>query len=406
MILLDPLPELNERSLIKRPSYQNDDRHQRRARRSTSTYSSTEEEIRTTTILPYIFAPRSFPMNYGLLMLANDLEDMEQTLSTQKTTAKVLQESFNQLPRCERGLNPAPTVLLNCLFSIIQRDMLYVFRNMNSALTDLSQDILDDIKLQNFILYWRSSLAYCDRDLFQIEKSFRGFAAYATMFTDSQNAQPAAATSVEVDKCLQQISDVRHQIYRRSKSLMSSISILESRRGIAEAESVTKITELAFFFIPLTFSASVFSMQVKELGSTNVSLWVFFVVAVVITISSYALRLAIRSALVIGLRRKWMDEVRELEGLPAGSPIPSRMFFRWLCYRLGLLHLVRSAWGVTFLVGTLVSAVLLIVIWTGSLQNGVQIATTVYICAFYLGMIGFTLLHRATLGRRPYVRRG
>ena len=318
VILLDPLPEITERSLITRGSYQNDNRHQRRAQRSSSTHSSTEEQIRTSRILPYKFAARSVPMNYGLLMSANDLEDIEQALSTQKTTAKVLQGSFSQLKRSELGSNSTPVILLNGLFSIIQRDILCVIRSMNSALTHLAQDILDDIKLQNFILHWRSSLAYCDRDLFQIEKSFRGFASFSTTFIDSQNAQPTAATNIEVDKCLQQISDLRHQIYRTSKSLMASISILESRRGIAEAESVTKITELAFFFIPLTFSASVFSMQVRELGSTNVSLWVFFVVAIVITINSYALRLAIRSALVVRLRLKWMDEVRKLEGLPAG----------------------------------------------------------------------------------------
>ena len=43
------------------------------------------------------------------------------------------------------------------------------------------------------------------------------------------------------------------------------MSLLESKRDIEEAEGVSRLTELAFFFIPTTFAASLFSMQVWEL---------------------------------------------------------------------------------------------------------------------------------------------
>ena len=52
-------------------------------------------------------------------------------------------------------------------------------------------------------------------------------------------------------------------IYQTSAALASTMSIIESKRAIAEASAVTKLTELAFFFIPLSFSVGLFSMQVQ-----------------------------------------------------------------------------------------------------------------------------------------------
>lgn len=75
---------------------------------------------------------------------------------------------------------------------------------------------------------------------------------------------------------------------------MANMSVVESKRGTAEAESVTKLTQLAFLFIPLTFSASIFSMQVKELDASRKSIAAFFILAIIITTASYALRLLIR----------------------------------------------------------------------------------------------------------------
>ncbi|KAL3441392.1 hypothetical protein BJX65DRAFT_313833 [Aspergillus insuetus] len=48
--------------------------------------------------------------------------------------------------------------------------------------------------------------------------------------------------------------------------ITGALQIMESQRAITEAESVTRLTELAFFFIPLFFAAAVFSMQVRELA--------------------------------------------------------------------------------------------------------------------------------------------
>ena len=58
------------------------------------------------------------------------------------------------------------------------------------------------------------------------------------------------------------IEAAKNQVHRTSSVLQSTMSLIESKRGISQAESVAKLTELAFFFIPLAFSASFFSMPV------------------------------------------------------------------------------------------------------------------------------------------------
>jgi hypothetical protein len=49
-----------------------------------------------------------------------------------------------------------------------------------------------------------------------------------------------------------------------------SATIRESEKAVVEAQSVTKLTKLAVFFVPLSFVASLFGMNVREVnpGST------------------------------------------------------------------------------------------------------------------------------------------
>jgi len=68
---------------------------------------------------------------------------------------------------------------------------------------------------------------------------------------------------------------------------MNKSLVLESRRAIEQTERVKKLTLLATFFIPLTFSTSVFGMNLKVFGQGNVAFWWFIVFSVPITLLAY-----------------------------------------------------------------------------------------------------------------------
>lgn len=62
--------------------------------------------------------------------------------------------------------------------------------------------------------------------------------------------------------------------------LMNSMAIAESQEAIVQAKRVTKLTFLAFIFVPLSFTTSVFGMNVRELDQNQISLWAWFALSV------------------------------------------------------------------------------------------------------------------------------
>ncbi|KAK7529628.1 cora-like Mg2+ transporter protein-domain-containing protein [Phyllosticta citribraziliensis] len=63
-------------------------------------------------------------------------------------------------------------------------------------------------------------------------------------------------------------------------ALIGTMSINESTRAIREAEEVTKLTQLASFFVPLSFVVGLFGMNLEELA--NLSIWVWAVTSIVL----------------------------------------------------------------------------------------------------------------------------
>ena len=70
---------------------------------------------------------------------------------------------------------------------------------------------------------------------------------------------------------------------------MNRAMILESRRAIEQSERVKKLTLMATYFIPLTFTSSLFGMNFDVLGQSDVPVWWFLVLGVPLTIITYIL---------------------------------------------------------------------------------------------------------------------
>jgi hypothetical protein len=72
--------------------------------------------------------------------------------------------------------------------------------------------------------------------------------------------------------------------YRRSQlNYEASIaSLKESRLGIQQNQSVKRLTQLAFIFIPLSFITSVFGMNINLLSGNGVQWWTVLIGAIVV----------------------------------------------------------------------------------------------------------------------------
>lgn len=67
----------------------------------------------------------------------------------------------------------------------------------------------------------------------------------------------------ELEGLLDRLEGVKDRTEKATNALALTMSIHESKRAILEAESISRLTELAFFFIPLSFATSVFGMQIQ-----------------------------------------------------------------------------------------------------------------------------------------------
>ena len=292
-------------------------------------------------------------------------------MSSTESTAFVVRESLR--PDGIYGNHEQRFAPLDHLFMIILTDTSNLLRSMDMVLTGIGSRMLDDLILQSRVDLWRRIFNRFEAELLQMELSLRDFVEFREAFErgDVANGSKTRSSKVTFSKCLMQISNVRQRTKSSYKSLMTLMSLVESKRGIAEAESVTKLTELAFLFIPLTFSTCLFSMQIKELNASTTSLGDFFLVAILVTASSYVLRLVIRSPLVLRYWRNCKEDIRETSKIPADGPITTSSFLSWLWARVDLVICL------VYICMPLCAATLLAAIWTRPLQRGIKVGITV-----------------------------
>ncbi|KAL1623880.1 hypothetical protein SLS54_004347 [Diplodia seriata] len=96
--------------------------------------------------------------------------------------------------------------------------------------------------------------------------------------------------------------------------MMNEAMYDESQKAIQQAESLGKLTFLAFFFVPLSFTTSFFGMNFPELTERSLRIWLWFIVSVLLLIGSFtALRMDLSRVLqrVQKLLRLEQREYRE-----------------------------------------------------------------------------------------------
>lgn len=262
----------------------------------------------------------------GLLSPEND-HWLNPGMGRAKSTACTLEElvQSHRTQAADPSVKSAP---LEYLLMIILQDTLMILRSIDLALNDMDGSMLDDELLQSGIDSWRRILNRFETELRHMETSIPEFVRYVG---DSEAVKGIRTCGELLGQCTVQIAKAQERRRITYGSLMTAMSLVESKRSISEAESVTKLTELAFFFIPLTFAASLFSMQVKELDANTTSVGVFLGVALTITVCSYALRLAIRSSAFLSFWRRWKKEIRTTTESPS---IRTTTVLKWIWTRL------------------------------------------------------------------------
>ncbi|OCL04462.1 hypothetical protein AOQ84DRAFT_117046 [Glonium stellatum] len=342
LLLLDPLPTISHSTHGEWPISTTE------AEKSHQQASSAVQplvETRTETLLPFTpVAPRGPERHhaspYQILKLRAELNVAK---STQEGLSKWIFQN-----RSGTFLDP-----MTSLLQLVHDDTLDLLHIMALVLEKIMVDSMDDHRIQERLSHWRAMVNRFQLELSDIRKNFDAFVQF--VYGDKETPQFSSSL---VSSVKNHIDALVAQIEKTQNSLRAELSILESKRGIAQAESVSKLTELAFFFIPLTFIATTYSMQIKELKKPP-SISSFIWASITAVIVSYGLRLIVRSSIVLSFKRQCFRSVRKHGNLEPKDRIPAHVFLSWLIPHpkwfplryifLGILITITGTVGLTFL---------------------------------------------------------
>ncbi|OAQ98294.1 hypothetical protein LLEC1_02896 [Akanthomyces lecanii] len=99
----------------------------------------------------------------------------------------------------------------------------------------------------------------------------------------------------EVEMLIKDVQALQLRAESTLTMLASSMGLSQSSLVIDQTSGINKLTELAFFFVPLSFITSVFSMQVKELTSAPPHIWTWGLALSLVFLATYLIRIMLRS---------------------------------------------------------------------------------------------------------------
>lgn len=146
------------------------------------------------------------------------------------------------------------------IYWIVRNDTLDMISLTNSFIDKAVELSNDENKLVKNLSRWRGMISFLEAEYRRFAQDIRTFPKFTRTGTAWHFSYPAYQMVPEVDKehkfLTEEIRMVRLRLDSALTSLVSAVSVVESRRGIAEAESVTKLTELGMLHgLPLTSPA-------------------------------------------------------------------------------------------------------------------------------------------------------
>jgi Mg2+ and Co2+ transporter CorA len=272
------------------------------------------------------------------------------------------------------------------LFRMIHEDSHSLTDVIRESLQRIREDTLDEDLMQQRVTFWRKLFHQLNASLAELNQQLRAFKHFMSdletpHLSASQRAElPSERLARDTEETLRSCLEL---LERSSMALLTEMQIVDSRRSIAEAESISKLTELAFVFIPLSFVASLFSMEVRELDG-GVPVYVFIIAAIATVFIAYAMRLGIRSSRLIEYKSRMLVRVRATSHLPSNQPIPTGMFLTWVYTAISksisnsstkIFDFVAPLLLLTLAVAALTSPIVLL--WLRGISMGFTIVITV-----------------------------
>lgn len=240
---------------------------------------------------------------------------------------------INASPELDLGLD-----IIKHILHTIKSDTAGMIHSINTLLKDVERESSQDHILQNRINYWRTLFVDLKRHIIEVRTDLDCFLAWLV-----QNAG-SFLPNLDFTETRQSLCNVLDQLEVKQSLLLAQMTLLENKRGIAEAESVGKLTDLGFIFIPASCVAAFFSMDVIELENGVPVRWVVCVVVTVLFLT-YLIRIFVRSETIIDIKRQLAARIRADAKLLGDVFIPTRYVIRFVYRKTRFM--VLNVWVIT-----------------------------------------------------------
>lgn len=168
-----------------------------------------------------------------------------------------VEETIIKHPETRDEMNiESSSAFLSLLFHFMVNDWNSVLREMDRFLDEVDTLMSDNNMLQKKLVTWRIILGAWRKNLVDDSEKIR-----TTLLVIEQH--DLKKFYLPFKEMLVHVESLKDRTERTFGALMSSMAIVESQRAISQAESISRLTELAFLFIPLGFATSTFGMQLQ-----------------------------------------------------------------------------------------------------------------------------------------------
>lgn len=198
-------------------------------------------------------------------------------------------------------LDASPVITL---LKIIENDTRALFRSLEWTLEDISHESQDDFLMARRLPEWRKLMNNFEIEIPATARRLKHFADFVFGPNGEQDYPDEVSRIIEAVDL--DIAEAKARLADAYAGLRADMQFTESRRSITETQTVTRLTELAFVFVPLSFCASLFSMSITELEN-GVPVWIFVVTALATIALAYAVRLFVGSELLINSTRRSLE---------------------------------------------------------------------------------------------------
>jgi hypothetical protein len=270
------------------------------------------------------------------------------------STFELLQHGLTRISTAE--MLEGESVIPPLLTRVCLDDLWQLLAEMRLGLDHIDTDLSGDWHL---LLSVGAKMHQNVQNVVWMRSSLREIYEWAKHMASVPKLKHPEEISDELATVIQEVEVLQARTDSTTNLLGSLTGLAQSSLVIDQTSGINKLTELAFFFVPLSFITAVFSMQVLEFSTAPPPIWVWGLTLSVVFLIVYLVRITLRSPSVRSFANTCRATIlnrftpssasRQLNSIGNIAIAKFLLFFTLICcYFIGLVCLALTLFFLIF----------------------------------------------------------